>query len=66
MFNHGFSAIRDWGEQYAKDCNSKWSNEKKNSWFTRFWKRTVQSLDKKLPTKVKGVFKRGCNLDDGF
>ena len=68
MFNIvcSISAIREWGEQYTKHCHAKMTDEKKNSWFTKFWKRTVKSLDNKLPTKVKGVFKRGCNLDDGF
>ena len=64
---HGsISAIREWGEQYTRHCHAKWTDTKKTSWFTRFWKRTVKSLDIKLPTKVKGAFKRGCNLDDGF
>ena len=72
LFFYLFLVIYAWGVQYDRGCHGKWTDTKKNSWFKRYWQKTVRSITNNVKSKLtwygnngQGVFEQ-CQFDDGF
>jgi hypothetical protein len=58
------TAVRNWGESYCYGCNSKWSEEKKHSWFPKLYNKLARDFERDLPKKLEGQYKvLGCLFD---
>ena len=62
--NIKYLAVKNWGESYCYGCNSKWTEEKKHSWFPKLYNKLVRDFQRDLPRKLEGTYKvLQCTFD---